>query len=166
MPMPAPLTNPEAKSDLTRWDVPFAIWRYPSVHAITESDNSNVILVVRPDGFGRYPQYLVRFSNVVVLLRYDSDEIPQAFTEVQCSIERGWHSLVRSEPDLCAYRWVSSPWVRNCSGLELTSFKDSGQKLHHYILIGENDTVEVVALGEPAVERVDKEMVIEVKHEV
>jgi len=164
--MPAPLTNPESISDLVRWEVPFAIWRYPSVGVITESNTSNVILVVRPDGFGRYPQYLVRFSNVVVLLRYDSDEIPQAFTKEQCSIDRGWHSLVRSEYDLCAYRWVTSPWVRNCVGLEHTMFKDSGQKLNHFILIGDDDTAEVVVLGEATVERVDKEMVIGMQYEV
>lgn len=151
-----PLHNPEATSDLIRWDVPFAIGLCPSVGIITQSDTSTIVLVVRPHGFGQYPQYLVRFRDVVTLLRY----------EETCAIQREWDSLVRSEYGLYAYRWVTSPWVQHYKVLEDIMFNKSGEKLHHYILLGGDDIVEVVALGEAVVERVDKRMVIEVKHEV
>ena len=111
--MPMPLANPEAASDLIRWDVPFAIGLWPSVGVISDPNSSKVVLVVRPDGLGKYPQYLVRFCDVVTLLCY----------EETCAIERDWDSLTRSEYGLCAYRWITSPWLKHyrvlktsCSG--------------------------------------------------
>ena len=111
--MPMPLANPEATSDLIRWDVPFAIGLWPSVGVISDPNSSKVVLVVRPDGLGKYPQYLVRFCDVVTLLCY----------EETCAIERDWDSLTRSEYGLCAYRWITSPWLKHyrvlktsCSG--------------------------------------------------
>ena len=154
--MPMPLVNPEATSDLIRWDLPFANGLHPSVGVITESDTSKVVLVARPHGFGVYPQYLVRLYDVVTLLCY----------EETCAIDREWDSLIRSEHDLCAYRWITSPWLKHYRVLEDIMFNKSDEKLHHYILLGGDDIVEVIALGEAVVERVDKRMVIEVKHEV
>ena|ERR1035437_2096444 len=150
--MPMPLANPEAKSDLIRWDVPFANGQCPSVGVITDSDTSKVVLVVRPHGFGNYPHYLVRFYNVVTLLRYDDG--PGAF-------DRGYRSLIRSEYDLCAYRWITSPWLFGYSDQ-----KHSDEEYSHYLLLGGDDIVEVIALGEVEVERVDKQVVMEMKHEV
>ena len=147
-----PLVNPEAKSDLIRWDVPFAISRCPSIGVITDPDSSKVVLVVRPHGFEKYPQYLVRFFGVVALLCYDDD--PGAF-------DRGYASLIRSEHDLCAYRWITSPWLQRYS-----TFNHSDEKLSHYLLLGGDSIVEVIALGEAEVEQVDKKTLIEMKHEV
>jgi len=45
-------------------------------------------------------------------------------------------------------------------------FSKSGEKLHHYLIFGGDSIVEVIALGEPQIERVDQRMIIEVKHEV
>jgi hypothetical protein len=150
--MPMPLANPEAKSDLIRWDVPFANAGYPSISVITDSDTSKIVLVVRPRGFVNYPHYLVRFYNVVTLLRYD--EGPGAF-------DTGYRSLIRSEYNLCAYRWITSPWL-----LGYSDHKRSDEEYSHYLLLGADDIVEVIALGEVEVERVDKQIVMEMKYEV
>jgi len=154
--MPTPPVNPEATSDLIRWDVPFAIGLWPSVAVISDPDNSKVVLVVRPLAFGNYPRYLVSFRDVVTLFCY----------EETCAIERDWGSLTRSEYDLCAYRWITSPWLEHYRVLEDIKFSKSEEKLHHHILIGGDTIVEVIALGEPQVERVDQKMTIEVKCEV
>jgi hypothetical protein len=154
--MPMPFANPEAISDLIRWDVPFATGLWPSVGVITECDTSKVVLVVRLDGFGKYPQFLVRFWDVVLLLEY----------EETCAIDRGFRNLIRSEFELCAYHWITSPWLKEYRVLEDILFTKSSEKLHHYILLGGDSIVEVIALGEPQVERVDKKMFIDVKHEV
>ena len=151
-----PLVNPEDKSDLIRWDVPFAISLDLSVGFITDPDSSKVVLVVRPHGFGDYPQFLIHFWDVVTLLCY----------EETCAIERDWNKLVRSEYDLCAYRWITSPWLQHYRILEEIRFRKSEEKLHHYILLGGDDIVEVIALGEPKVEQVDQKRTLEFKYEV
>jgi hypothetical protein len=150
-----PLINTESKADLVRWDVPFANGQVPSVGCITDPNGSKVVLVVRPQGIGRYPQYLVRFSDVVLLFCY----------EETCAIKRDWDTLPRSESGLCAYRWITSPWLQHYRVLEDIQFNKSG-KLHHYILLGGDSIVELIALGEPTVERVDTKTIIEMKYEV
>jgi hypothetical protein len=154
--MPMPLANPEATSDLIRWDVPFALGRLPSVRVITQSPGSDVTLIVAPNGLGEYPQFLVRFGHVFILFCYDEAG----------GIDRDWESLVRSEYDLSAYRWITSPWVNQNRGLEDSMLWKPEEKLHHYILLGGDTIAEVVALGEPQIERVDQKMTIEVKYEV
>jgi hypothetical protein len=126
------------------------------VRVIIESSGSDVTLIVAPDGLGAYPQYLVRFGQVVTLLCY----------EETCAIDRGYGGLVRSEYDLSAYRWITSQWLQHYRVLEDIYFNKSPEKLHHYLLFGGDSVVEVIALGEPQVERVDQKMTIEVKYEV
>jgi len=154
--MPMPLVNPEAVSDLIRWDTPFAIGLDPSVRFITETPDSDAILIVAPGGLGAYPQFLVRFGRVVTLLCY----------EETCAIDRGFRELIRSEYDLCSYRWTTSPWLKHYRVLEDFLFTNTPEKLHHYVLFGGDSIVEVIALGEPQIERVDQKMTIEVKYEV
>lgn len=154
--MPMLLANPEEKSDLIRWNVPFANGRWPSVGVITDPDNSNVIVVIRPKGFGSFPQYLLRFYDVVTLLCY----------EETCAMKRDWDELVFSERNLCAYRWISSPWLKHYRILEQIQFTKSNEKLHHYILLGADTMFEAIALGEPEIERVDQRMAIEMKFEI
>ena len=85
--------------------------------------------------------------------------------EETCAIARDWDSLTRSEYDLCAYRWITSPWLKHYRVLEDIMFRKSSEKLHHYILIGGDTIVEVIALSEPLVERIDQKFTIEVKYE-
>jgi hypothetical protein len=150
------LINPIEKSDLIRWDVPFAISLDPSVGVLTEDLGQSLTLAVAPQGLGNYPKYLVRFKNVVTLLCY----------EETCAIDRGYRSLIWSEADLCAYRWITSPWLKHYRVLEDILFSRSAEKLNHYLLFGGDTIVEVIALGEPTVEQVNSKRVIEIKHEV
>ena len=154
--MPLTLAKPESKPDLIRWDVPFADRRWPSVGFITDPDSSKVVLVVRPGGLGSHPSYLVRFSDVVTLFCY----------EETCAIKRDFDDLTWSEPNLCAYRWLTSPWLEHYRVLEDITFTNTDDKLHHYILLGADTIVELIALGEGEIERVDQKKLIDVKYEV
>jgi hypothetical protein len=98
----------------------------------------------------------VRFWDVVTLLCF----------EETCAIKRDWMDLIRSEYELSAYRWITSPWLEHYRVLEDFWFKKSDGKLHHYILSGADRIVEVIALGEPTIERIDRRTVIEVKYEI
>ena len=68
------MDTPSAKTELVRWDVPFAEWRGLSTWVITESFDSFAIVVAplsdkRPED--NYPKYLSRFDKVLTLLNYE-----------------------------------------------------------------------------------------------
>ena len=149
------MNAPKAAPELVRWDVPFADKLYPSVSIITKNNGDTVLLAVAPHGMGEYPKYLVRFEHIVTLLYY----------EETCAIERGYESLLRDVYDQCAYRWITSPWLKHYRVLEDIIFNGAG-KLHHYLLFGSDSIVEVIALGEGTVERIDSKILVEIKHEV
>ena len=65
-----------------------------------------------------------------------------------------------------AYRWITSPWLQHYRILEEFRFRKSEERLHHYILLGGDGIVEVIALGEPKVGQVDQKMTLEFKYEV
>jgi hypothetical protein len=150
------MTTPPTGPDLLGWNVEFAEYRFPAVSVLSDDYGETVLIVVAPAGFSAYPKYLVRFRNVVTLLYY----------EETCSIDRGYESLTRSHSNLCAYRWVSSPWLKQYRVLEDIIFNKSPDKLHHYLILGGDTIVEVIALGEAAVEKINSKRVIEVTLEV
>lgn len=141
---------------LVRWDVPFAEARHPSVTLITEQGHESAdvaVLVVAPHGIDAYPKYLVRFDKVLAMLCY----------EEALALDRGYGSLAGVQPSVCAYLWADSPWLRASRGrAEFLQWPD----LRHYVVFGGDSIVELLASGEPRVERLDERTVLETKHEV
>jgi hypothetical protein len=140
-------------TDLARWEVPFAEARDPSVSLITERGGDAAMLVVAPMGIDRYPKYLVRFDRVLVSLCY----------EETVSLDRDYRSLTGIEPSVCAYVWTGSPWLRASSG---TAELHELLAVQHYLVFGGDSIVELIASGQPKVERLDSHRVIEARHEV
>ena len=148
-------TQPE-KTEIVRWNVPFAEARCPSVSVITENNGGSVLVVVAPHGIDKYPKFLVRFKNVVTLLCF----------EEMCAFDRGYGFDAAHRAEYCAYRWIASPWLQSYSALPAILLNAPQENLHHYLIFGGDSIVEVVALGEGKVERIDAKIVLETKHEV
>src|SRR5262245_6706400 len=140
-------------TDLVRWDAPFAEARDPSVSLITERGGDAAILVVAPLGTDQYPKYLVRFDRVLVSFCY----------EEAVALDRDYPALTGIERSVCAYLWGNSPWLRASSGVA-DSLELSG--LQHYLVFGGDSIVELIASGQPKVERLDSPRVIETRYEV
>ena len=139
-------------TDLIRWDVPFAEARDPSVRFITEQGGDAAMIVVAPSGIDQYPKYLVRFKRVLVSLCY----------EEAIALGRDYRTLSGIERSTCAYVWSDSPWLSAIRGLaELLGLSD----LKHYLVLGGDSIVEVIAAGPPKVERLDGKTVIESRYE-
>ena len=143
----------DTTTDFVRWEVPFSAARDPSVSLITEQGADAAMLVVAPSGIDRYPKYLVRFSKVMFLLCYE-----EAF-----ALDLGYRALSGIEPNCCAYLWTDSPWTGSYrKGADVFEWKD----LQHYLVFGGDSIVELIASGQPKLERLDARRVIDVKHEI
>jgi hypothetical protein len=146
----------DATTHLVPWDVPFAEARDPSVTLITEQGRESaevVVFVVAPHGLDEYPKYLVRFDKVLAVLCY----------EESLALGRGYPGLPNPQASVCAYLWPDSPWLRASRGwAEFSHWPEP----HHYVIFGGDSIVELLASGEPEVERIDERRVFETKHEV
>lgn len=140
-------------ADLVRWDVPFAEVRDPSVSLIAEQGGDAAILVVAPCGVDKYPKYLVRFDRVLVSL----------CCEEVVSLGRDYQSLRGIEHRTSAYLWKESPWLQASRAFaELLELSE----LQHYLVFGGDSIVELIASGQPKVERLDSPKMIETRYEV
>jgi hypothetical protein len=150
--MDASSTNGE----LILWDVPFAEWKGISAWVIKEGIEEGYTVVVAPTSEKRpqdnYPKYLVRFEKVITLLQY----------EEACATHRLYRDMSGSTRGVRAYCWNGSPWLE---GYKKCVFWDANE-LHHYVILGDDNFIEVISVGEPKIERVESKQFIEVKHEV
>jgi hypothetical protein len=147
--------TPSAKTELVRWVVPFTEWRGLSTWVITESFDSYAIVVAplsdkRPED--NYPKYLIRFDKVLTMLTY----------EEACATHRLYYKMAGWMKGLRAYQWIDSPWLDGYRGCH----EIRGKKLYHYVILGDDNLVEVILVGAAKIERVDEKRLIEVKHEV
>jgi len=143
----------DATGHLVCWEMPFAEARDPSVSVITGFGGDVVSVVVAPAGIDKYPKYLVHFSKVIMLLCYEEAH----------AFNRGYRDLPSIESRRCAYIWSGSPWLESYKrGAEVFGWKD----LQHYVIFGGDSIVELIATGQPTVERLDKGKVIVTNHEV
>jgi hypothetical protein len=132
--------------------VPFAEAHDPSVSLITEQGGDAATIVVAPSGIDQYPKYLVRFGKVIALLCF-----VEAF-----AFDRGYRALSGIEPKYCAYIWTDSPWMESYrKGADIFEWED----LQHYLVFGGDSIVELIACGQPEVERLDERRVIATKYE-
>lgn len=149
------MNTPSVKTELVRWDVPFAEWRGLSAWVITESGDSFTIVVAplsdkRPED--NYPKYLIRFEKVITLLAYDE----------ACATHRIYYKMTGWIKGVQAYQWIDSPWLDGYRGCH----EIHGKKLYHYVIFGDDNLVEVISVGEAKIEKVNEKRFIDAKHEV
>src|SRR5262249_32291021 len=134
-----------ANSELSLWDVPFAEWKGLSAWVIKERDAEDFTVVVAPlsekSPKENHPKYLLRFQKVLTLLAF----------EEACTTQRQYYKMSGWVKGRRAYRWVASPWVEGYKGI----FWPDRDRLRHYCLLGDDNIIEVISIGEPEIERVD-----------
>ena len=62
----------------------------------------------------------------------------------------GWMKGVR------AYQWIDSPWLdayRGCHEIR-------GKKLHHFVILGDDNLIEVISVGDAKIEKIDEKRLI------
>ena len=149
------MDTPPTKTELIRWDVPFADWPGLSTWVIVEGFDSFTVVVAPLSGQhpkDNYPKYLVRFDKVITMLAYDE----------ACATHTLFYKMSGWTKGVQAYQLIDSPWLvgyRDCHEIR-------GKKLYHYAILGDDSIAEVISVGEARVERVDAKRIIEVTHEV
>ncbi len=131
------------------WNTPFTNTSHPSVGLFLqhgEDETDLVTAIVAPHGIDAYPKYLVSFGTVIEFNCYEEGFAPD-------------HDYETAEVEingLSAYEWIDSPSIEayEC-GLPHVASKDC-QKLHHYILFGGDNIVEIVTENMPEIEIVNE----------
>lgn len=145
-------------SRLIRWETPFTDVLFPAVDLIVlqKSAGTGIVVFVAPQGIDKYPKYKIGFANVV------------AFTclEEAFSPEREYSRAKIEERNLCAYRWINSPWLEAYKmGVHFIAGGHSGD-FFHYLIFGGDFIVEVITTGEPLIERVDEKLSFVIHYEI
>ena len=144
--MPLADTSQEP-GQLQPWELPFAHNLYPSVTAFFLPDTvDHIKAVIMPKGLGEYPGYVLEFRRAPFLMMYDESCTPpdQALIKLLAGVGKS-----------CAYIWDNSPLVQQYKGIGCPPSEGS-LKLRHYLLVGGDSIVEILAHEAPTVMRFDK----------
>ena len=117
-------------SRLIAWKTPFASASFPSISVSVERILRDTVVLVDAD-----QRWELRFGYVTGLKVCD-----ESYDE-----NTRFH-LDRDVQDLCSYFWDDSPWL-NEFNMEHVEAVENG-KLKHYVLLGGDCNVEVLALGD------------------
>ena len=110
-------------------------------------------LVVAPTGIDQYPKFIVRSQHVIAVLSYE-----EAF-----AFDRGYRGLAGIDDGLCAYRWIDSPWLQSYRrGADIFGWAS----LQHYVVLGGDSIVELVAADEPTIYRLESKQLLTLQHEL
>jgi hypothetical protein len=128
---------------MVRWDAPFADATLPSVTLLPDPGGL-VRVVVAPGGIDRYPKYLVVFDGDVVAFREEDETFAPAIPSAHLEDDFG-----------CARLCLDSPWLKEYERWG-DYFEDfMGGPLRHYLLIGGDSVVELLATGTPSISTID-----------
>ncbi len=133
---------------LERWKLPFANSLHPSVSLIIPPNSvDRLIVVVMPQGLEEYPGYILDFKRAHFTIAYDES----------CAkpTDPYWFEQQKQAGNSCAYIWHNSPLVRLQSGIGCPQSNDI-TKLKHYLLLGGDSIVEVLAYEEPQLKQFNK----------
>lgn len=134
-------------SQLIKWQAPFADAFFPSVvSAFTQrlDGSDQLTIVVMPGGINEYPRYLVNFYSVLVFSCFDEG----------CAPAREWPEVGNIESKPCAWQWIDSPWVKSYQPCGNHDADGNPDPLHHYLIFGGDNIVEVISRKEPVIEEV------------
>jgi len=131
---------------LERWNLPFSDISYPSLDAFTLPDTvERINVIVRPKGFGSYPGYLLEFSAAPFLQIYNETCAPPSVPQ--------WFDMLKTISKSSTVIWHDSPLVKLYDGFGDYPIARHAQppKLKHYLILGGDSIVEILAYLEPAV---------------
>ena len=140
-------------SKLIPWQNDFSKAFYPSivVSFVKKIDGSDALhIVVCPGGIEEYPRYIVSFQDVLVFSCLDEG----------CAPERDWVDVEISDVQSCAWQWIDSPWIRSYEGCNYDS-AGNPSPLHHYLIFGGDNIVEVISKSNPGIEEINERRSIE-----
>jgi hypothetical protein len=145
--------------DLQPWNTPFTSTRAPSVYLIAESKgDSTVSLVVAPKGADQYPKYVVQFTAVYA---FGVAEEAGAESLAACLVGQAgdWQG--------CTYIWRDSPHAREYQRfVPDMPFRSGRGPVKHYVVLGGDNVVAVIAAEPPVVHYIDAPQVLHLKYEV
>ena len=132
---------------LEKWELPFSNKLCPSVSLIIPPDDFNrVKVVVMPQGLNKYPGYIIDFKRAPYFSVLDETCAPPPIPE--------WFDLLKAIPKSSAVIWHDSPLIKLYDGVG--SYREAMTreiKLKHYIILGGDSIVDVLAYDEPVVEK-------------
>lgn len=116
------------------WKTPFMSHSFPSVWFSVDTHLGNVNVFVKGDR-----RWRVRFDHIAGLKICDEN------------YDRNTRFHIKREQDgLCSYTWEYSPWLEEFE-IELVETVEE-KPLYHYVLLGGDHNVEVLALGNVEIE--------------
>ncbi|MEO8042591.1 MAG: hypothetical protein ABI646_08280 [Acidobacteriota bacterium] len=121
---------------LETWRTPFASASWPGIWITAERDIRKTTVFVQAERFWR-----LQFDYIVGLrvCNESSDDNTRFHVE-------------RDEQDKCSYIWNGSPWLKEFCKEETEAVE--GGTLTHYVLLGGDHNIEVLALGEVSIDPV------------
>jgi hypothetical protein len=131
---------------LERWDLPFSNILCPSVTAFPLPDTiERINVVVMPNGLGVYPGFLLEFHAAPFLMIYNETCAPAAVPQ--------WLSMLQAIPKSSTVIWHNSPLVKLYNGFGDYPIAHHAEtpKLKHYLILGGDSIVEILAYVEPSV---------------
>jgi hypothetical protein len=133
------------------WTTPFSTARSPSAYLILEpAGERTATLVVAPGGLDSYPKYLVHFQDVLAI----------SCEEEIGALEARWG--INSTPISCAFILEASPAVESYNSTPVGMRVD----LQHFLVLGGDNHVSVVARKSPMIEEVCSPQQLIVQHEI
>ena len=129
---------------LERWELPFSDKIYPSITAFLPDAWERINVIVMPKGLGVYPGYLLEFSAAPFLQIYNETCAPPSVPQ--------WSDMLKAIPKSSTVIWHDSPLVKLYDGFgdyPITNHAKS-PKLKHYVILGGDSIVEILAHLEPS----------------
>ena len=129
---------------VSRWETPFCDALLPSVLPFSLTrENAELVVVVSPNGVGRYPAYEVEFESAPCMkLTHEMNAPPRP----------GWVEAGGFEVQSCAYKWENSPFLEHSGRVgSLAIFEDAELPMQHFVLAGGDWVVDVLSTQEPKI---------------
>jgi hypothetical protein len=124
-------------SKLVAWQTPFQTEQFPSVWIQADGPLDKTTVFV-----GWPAEWQINFANVVAIKVCDESYDNNPRFHVTYDID-----------GLCSYTWENSPWLEDFNGQHIEAIYNS--KLRHFVLLGGDYNVEVLAVGEASIKRLD-----------
>lgn len=124
-------------SKLIAWETPFSSASFPSVFVLVERLDGAIVRVNADQ------QWKIQFQYVAGLKVCDESYDDNTRFHIE-----------GSEQALCSYLWKDSPWL-NEFNTEHAEAVEAGE-LKHYVLLGGDYNVEILALGDVAIKLVEE----------
>jgi hypothetical protein len=143
---------------LERWDLPFSNNISPSVCIIPPEDFNRVKVIVMPKkGLPeQYPGYLLDFQSAPFFKFYDETCAPPLIPQ--------WFDLLKAIPKSSTVIWHDSPLVKQYAGIGGGRYYAQYEKLRHYIILGGDSIIEVLAYEEPSIKQFNERQKLTIEY--